>query len=57
MRYTGNNYNIYNLSYAQEHYFRDLDLEGQGPKFNNFYSRQRRNFSEILNDIAAKLWF
>ena len=43
-----------------------LDLEGQGqcqgqgdqgPKFNHFYSRQRQNFSEILNDIAAKLWF
>ena len=39
-----------------------FDLEGQGqggqgPKFNHFYSRQRRNFSEILNDIAAKLWF
>ena len=30
---------------------------GQGPKFNHFYSRQRRNFSKNLNDIAAKLWF
>ena len=30
---------------------------GQGPKFNHFYSRQRQNLSEILNDIAAKLWF
>ena len=30
---------------------------GQGPKSNNFYSRQRQNFSEILNDIGAKLWF
>ena len=29
---------------------------GQGPKFNRFYSRQRRNLSEILNEIAAKLW-
>ena len=28
---------------------------GQGPKFNNFYSRQRRNLSEILNEIASKL--
>ena len=26
---------------------------GQGPKFNRFYSRQRRNLSEILNEIAA----
>ena len=38
----------------------DFDLEGQGqggqgPKFNNFYSRQRRNLSEILNEIASKL--
>ena len=56
MRYTGNIYNIYNLSYAQENYFRDLDLEGQGPKFNYFYSRQRRNLFEIFNNIAAKLW-
>ena len=39
-----------------------LDLEGQGqgqggqgPKFNNFYSRQRQNLSEILNEIASKL--
>ena len=39
-----------------------LDLEGQGqgqgcqgPKFDHFYSRQRRNLSEILNDIEAKL--
>ena len=39
-----------------------LDLEGQGqgeggqdPQFNHFYSRQRRNLSEILNDISAKL--
>ena len=30
---------------------------GQGPEFNNFYSRPRQNLSEILNDIAAKLWF
>ena len=29
---------------------------GQGPKFNDFYSRRRRNLSEILNDIEAKLW-
>ena len=40
-----------------------LDLEGQGqgqlgqgPKLNHFYSRQRRNLAEILNDIVAKLW-
>ena len=40
-----------------------LDLEGQGegegcqgPKLNHFYSRQRQNLSEILNDISAKLW-
>ena len=37
-----------------------FDLEGQGqggqgPKFNHFYSRQRENFSENLNDIVAKL--
>ena len=31
--------------------------EGQGPKFNHFYSRQRQNLSEILNDIGSKLWF
>ena len=30
--------------------------EGQGPKFNRFYCRQRRNLSEILNGIEAKLW-
>ena len=30
---------------------------GQGPKFNDFYSRLRQNFSENLNDIGAKLWF
>ena len=41
----------------QNHDFRDLNLEGQGPKFDNFYSRQRRNLSEILNDIAAKCDF
>ena len=38
----------------------DFDLEGQGGqglKFNHFYFRLRRNFSEILNDIGAKLWF
>ena len=42
----------------------DFDLEGQGqgqggqgPKFNHFYSWQRRNLSENLNGIAAKLWF
>ena len=29
---------------------------GQGPKFNHFYSRQRRNLSEIFNGIEAKLW-
>ena len=29
---------------------------GQGPEFNNFYSRPRQNLSEILNDIAGKLW-
>ena len=41
-----------------------LDLEGQGQgqggqgsKFDYFYFRQRRNLSEILEDIAAKLWF
>ena len=28
---------------------------GLGPKFNNLYSRQRQNFSEILNEIASKL--
>ena len=42
-----------------------LDLEGQGqgqgqggqgPKSNHFYSRQRQNLSEVLNDIGAKLW-
>ena len=30
-------------------------LGGQGPKFNHFYSRQRRNLSEIFNDFSAKL--
>ena len=41
----------------------DFDLEGQGqgqggqgPKFNHFYCRQRRNLSEILNGTEAKLW-
>ena len=34
----------------------DLDLVGQGPKFDNFYSRLRQNLSEVLNDIGAKLW-
>ena len=40
-----------------------LDLEGQGqgqedegPKFDHFYSRQRRNLFEMLNQILAKLW-
>ena len=28
---------------------------GQGPKFNNFYSKQRWNLSEILDKIASKL--
>ena len=28
---------------------------GQGSKFNNFYSRQRRKLSEILNEIASEL--
>ena len=28
---------------------------GQGPKFKNFYSRQRQNLSEILNNIL-KFW-
>ena len=29
---------------------------GQGTKFDNFYSRLRRNLSEILNNFGAKLW-
>ena len=38
-----------------------FDLEGQGqgyqgPKFNDFYYRLRRNLSEIFTDIGAKLW-
>ena len=47
----------------EQNYGFDLKGQGQGqgqgdqgPKFNHFYSRQRRNFSENLNDIAAKLW-
>ena len=38
-----------------QNYILDLEGQGQGPKFNHFYSRQRRNLSEILNDIASKL--
>ena len=48
----------------QQNYGLELEGQGQGqgqwgqdPKFNHFYFRQRRNFSENLNDIAAKLWF
>ena len=29
--------------------------QGQGPKCNHFYSRQRQNLSENLNDITSKL--
>ena len=41
----------------EQSYGFDLEGQGQGPKFNHSYSRQRQNFSEIMNDIAAKLWF
>ena len=30
---------------------------GQGPEFNNFYSRQRQNLPEIFNDTAANCGF
>ena len=30
---------------------------GQGPNFDDFYYRLRRNLYEILNNIGAKLWF
>ena len=30
--------------------------EGQGPKFNHFYSRQRQNLSEIMYDITSRLY-
>ena len=43
-----------NPELCQKHDFRDLDLEGQGPKSDNYF-RQRQNLSEIVKDVSAKL--
>ena len=64
MRYIGNIYNIYKHITRRVHtststfeYQGQVEgPEGQGPKFNHFYSRQRQNLSEISNNIATKLW-
>ena len=44
-----------NPELCQKHDFRDLDLEGQGPKSNTYF-RKGKNLPEIVEDISAKLW-